>query len=217
MAKIISLLSGKRGIVRKLLFAVSAVLSAAVLAWAVQYGLMEKLAGMFTSAPSVVESQPGITKLPSVVGPNDAPLAGAGGPKIVIMNTNQTGTADSIEPRSIQVVDGDTILANGQTYRLVGFDAPESGMQARCESERTLAARATARLRQLVVGGALRLKRMPCACPLGTEGTKKCNYGRLCGVLTSQGRDVGAILIGEGLARSYICSGTRCPPRQKWC
>jgi hypothetical protein len=41
--------------------------------------------------------------------------------------------------------------------RLVGFDTPEPESLARCEAERTLAARATSRLRQLVAGGSLDL------------------------------------------------------------
>jgi endonuclease YncB( thermonuclease family) len=125
--------------------------------------------------------------------------------------------ASPIEPGAIEIVDGDTIRARGDVYRLVGFDTPESGLQARCEAERALAARATFRLRQLVAGGGLRLERVPCACRKGTEGTQRCNYGRLCGVLRAGGRDVAAIMIGEGLAREYICSGTRCPRRQSWC
>jgi endonuclease YncB( thermonuclease family) len=123
----------------------------------------------------------------------------------------------TIDPAQIQVIDGDTIRANGQVYRLVGYDAPESGLQAKCESERTLAARATSRLRQIVTAGGLRLERVPCACASGTEGTQRCNYGRLCAVLTSAGRDVGALMIAEGLARQYVCTNTRCPQRQGWC
>jgi endonuclease YncB( thermonuclease family) len=123
----------------------------------------------------------------------------------------------TIEPVQIQVVDGDTVRANGHVYRLVGYDAPESGREARCESERTLAARATSRLRQIVAAGELRLERVPCACPPGTEGTYRCNYGRLCAVLTSSGGDVGSLLIAEGLARRYVCSEARCPQRQGWC
>jgi endonuclease YncB( thermonuclease family) len=125
--------------------------------------------------------------------------------------------AVTIGPVQIQVIDGDTVRANGHVYRLVGYDAPESGLEARCESERTLAARATSRLRQIVAAGGLRLERVPCACPPGTEGTQRCNYGRLCAVLTSSGSDVGALLIAEGLARRYVCSEARCPQRQGWC
>jgi hypothetical protein len=53
-----------------------------------------------------------------------------------------------------------------------------------CESERALAAKATFRLRQLSAGG-LDLELIPCACRPGTEGTRQCNYGRACGVLTA--------------------------------
>jgi hypothetical protein len=54
----------------------------------------------------------------------------------------------SISAASITVVDGDTVRANGQTYRLAGFDTPESGSLSRCERERKLANAATNRLRQ---------------------------------------------------------------------
>jgi endonuclease YncB( thermonuclease family) len=117
----------------------------------------------------------------------------------------------------INVIDGDTVRSGGNVYRLVGFDTPESGSNARCAAERSLAARATFRLRQLVAGGGTNLQRVPCACRTGTEGTRACNFGRLCARLTAGGRDVGTILIAEGLARAYHCSGTRCPPRQSWC
>jgi hypothetical protein len=49
--------------------------------------------------------------------------------------------------------------------------------------------------------GGLDLERVACACPTGTEGTPRCNYGRSCGVLRARGQDVGAVLIAEGLAR----------------
>jgi hypothetical protein len=75
-------------------------------------------------------------------------------------------SAATIEQAQIQVIDGDTIRANGQVYRLVGYDAPESGLNAKCESERTLAARATSRLRQIVAAGGLRFERVPCALPI---------------------------------------------------
>ena len=101
---------------------------------------------------------------------------------------------------TITVIDGDTVRANDQTYRLVGFDTPESGDRAQCQSERMLAARATARLQQIIAAGKIRLERVNCACRPGTEGTSSCNYGRLCAVLTADGHDVGELLISEGLA-----------------
>jgi hypothetical protein len=39
----------------------------------------------------------------------------------------------------------------------------------------------------------------------------------LCGSLTVAGRDVGQILISEGLAQAYVCNATSCPPRRSWC
>ncbi len=45
--------------------------------------------------------------------------------------------AEPIAPGAIEVIDGDTIRAHGRSVRLVGFDAPESGLRAQCESELT--------------------------------------------------------------------------------
>jgi endonuclease YncB( thermonuclease family) len=126
-----------------------------------------------------------------------------------VVSTDAVGT--------ISIIDGDTIRSNGQRYRLVGYDTPEVGDHARCERERALADAATERLRQLVANSAIHLQRVPCACRAGTEGTSSCNFGRLCGVLTADNRDVASILISEGLAHPYICSGAHCPKRQSWC
>jgi endonuclease YncB( thermonuclease family) len=98
--------------------------------------------------------------------------------------------ATPIEPRQVEVLDGDTIRIAGETFRLVGFDAPET-YRAQCPSEHELGNRATFRLRQLVAGGGIDLERVACACRTGTEGTPRCNYGRSCGVLRVRGQDVG--------------------------
>ena len=111
--------------------------------------------------------------------------------------------AAPIEPGAIRVIDGDTIAVGGKTYRLVGFDTPETGPRARCPAERALGAEATQRLRRIVASGGLDLRKVSCRCSPGTEGTQACNYGRLCGTLTAGGRDVGEILIAAGLARLY--------------
>ena len=128
-----------------------------------------------------------------------------------------TSAPISMSAASITVVDGDTIRSNGQLYRLVGFDTPESGPRARCGRERSLADAATNRLRQLVASGQTALKPVPCSCLPGTEGTRECNYGRLCAVLRAGGRDVGTILVSEGLAHAYVCGQSGCPRRQSWC
>ena len=122
-----------------------------------------------------------------------------------------------LESVRIEIINGDSIRTGKQVYRLVGFNTPESGDNVICEREGALAAKATQRLRELVAGGQLDLRRVPCACPRGTEGTGQCNYGRLCGTLKIRGQDVGTILIADGLAQRYVCGSTSCPPRQSWC
>ncbi|MEH6952709.1 hypothetical protein V4R08_15670 (plasmid) [Nitrobacter sp. NHB1] len=41
---------------------------------------------------------------------------------------------------------------------------------------------------ELIAGGDARLTRVACACRPSTEVTSRCNFGRLCGVLTVDGR-----------------------------
>jgi endonuclease YncB( thermonuclease family) len=77
---------------------------------------------------------------------------------LILIATVAAGAAEPIAPGAIDVIDGDTIRAHGRSVRLVGFDAPESGLRAQCESESTLAAKATFRLRQLVSTGGLDLE-----------------------------------------------------------
>jgi endonuclease YncB( thermonuclease family) len=124
------------------------------------------------------------------------------------------------EPRQsgpIEVIDGDTVRLQGVIYRLAGFDTPERGDKARCDYERRRAEEARERLRKLVAGGGTSFQRVACACRAGQEGTKNCNFGRLCGSVSIDGRDVGEILISEGLAHPYVCAATSCPPRRPWC
>jgi endonuclease YncB( thermonuclease family) len=142
------------------------------------------------------------------LGPQRAPL-----PEVTPLG----GSTSADVMTSISVVDGDTVRSGGRTYRLVGFDTPERGDLARCARERALAQQATLRLQQLVGSGDVTLQRVACACKAGTEGTSRCNYGRLCGTLRADGQDVGTVLIHEGLAHPYVCSGTGCPRRRSWC
>jgi endonuclease YncB( thermonuclease family) len=128
-------------------------------------------------------------------------------------------SAEPIDPGDIRVIDGDTIRVYDEqpSVRLVGFNAPEA-RRAACDAERQLGAKATRRLCDLVGAGDLDFVYVTCSCPHGTQETLTCNYGRDCGTLKSRGRDVGAILMEEGLAVQFVCGVTRCPrtPRP-WC
>jgi len=140
---------------------------------------------------------------------------------IVILTLCGVGdaSASSIDAAQVHVVDGDTIRVyhDKPDVRLVGFNAPETG-RAQCQKERELGDQATRRLRELVRSQPLDFDFVDCACPAGTEGTPACNYGRSCGVLRVSGKDVGQLLIAEGLAVPFQCGATRCPKTPRpWC
>ena len=127
--------------------------------------------------------------------------------------------AEPIDPADIRIVDGDTLQVHHQhpNVRLIGFNAPEIH-NASCPAESELGTRATRRLRELVQAGGLDFTYVKCSCPEGTQGTSACNWKRDCGILKSNGRDVGAILIEEGLAAPFVCGTTSCPPTPRpWC
>lgn len=112
----------------------------------------------------------------------------------------------------IVVVDGDTISVGGRHLRLIGFDTPETALpsdkptrtpRAKCMAEYHLGQRAKVRLKQLVKSGKVTLER-----GLGTE-----HYGRELARLRVDGRDVGDILMSEGLAQPFNLR----PPKPNWC
>ena len=124
-----------------------------------------------------------------------------------------------IDAKDIRVIDGDTIRLHQKKpdVRLVGFNSPET-RRAQCDAERKLGGAATRRLRELVKGGNLDFEYVACSCPPGTELTRKCNFGRRCGTLKANGRDVGEILIAEKLAVPFQCGATSCPRLPiPWC
>lgn len=92
------------------------------------------------------------------------------------------------------IVDGDTIWLDGKNLRLMSFDTPEPH-SAICggAAEVALAKRASARLRELLNGNAFSVE------TFGLDGTGK----RILATIRIHGRDVGDILIEEGLARRW--------------
>lgn len=126
--------------------------------------------------------------------------------------------AAPIAPRNIKVIDGDTINARGQRWRLVGYDTPEirSTWRPVSKVERMVGESAKERFAELLRSGRLDLKEVRCSCPPRTLNTKACNHGRRCGLLTRNGENIGAQLIREKLAMSFVCGRSKCPPMPDW-
>jgi micrococcal nuclease len=147
---------------------------------------------------------------------------GSGGPTSPerMVSTMPTGGSQVYGARDFAITDGDTVGLHGSQKgtRLVGFNTPET-FEPRCDRELALGRQATARLKELVkTADRVELRLVACACQPGTQGTNDCNFGRSCGVLTVDGRDVGDILIREGLAARFQCGRTSCPPTPRpWC
>lgn len=135
--------------------------------------------------------------------------------------SNSTSTyTKAITARDIGIIDGDTIKIAGESrnVRLVGYNTPET-YKPSCQRELDVGTRATQRLGVLISqANLIEFERVRCACKPGTEGTRECNFGRICGTLRTDGSDVGRTLISEGLAVSYQCGATSCPRRPgNWC
>jgi endonuclease YncB( thermonuclease family) len=110
--------------------------------------------------------------------------------------------AELIAASSIYVVDGDTIDVQGDRFRLVGFDTPET-YRPKCDFELALGRAATSRLWDLL-GGVQRVDLIV------LPGRDK--YDRGLARLIVQQVDVADTLVSERLARPY--DGGK---RSGWC
>jgi len=99
------------------------------------------------------------------------------------------------------VVDGDTFWMEGEKIRILDIDTPELS-PSRCAEEERLGRAAKTRLHELLNTGAVTLHR---------AGRDRDRYGRLLRRVEVGGQPVGAVLIGEGLARPYAGG------RRSWC
>ena len=137
-----------------------------------------------------------------------------------LVSATPTSNPSVYDARDFSITDGDTVQLFGASTgtRLIGFNTPET-FEPRCNEELALGRQATGRLRDLVsTASQVELRLVACACAPGTQGTSECNFGRSCGVLTVDGRDVGKVLIAEGLAIRFQCGRTSCPPLPRpWC
>jgi len=110
--------------------------------------------------------------------------------------------AETVDPAAVYVVDGDTIRMDGDSWRLVGLDTPET-YEPYCNFELALGQAATARLRALMTSGrVVEVIELP-----GRD-----RFDRGLARLYVGGENIADILIREGLARAY--DGGR---RQSWC
>lgn len=97
-------------------------------------------------------------------------------------------TSETFDGRSAVIIDGDTIALGRERIRILNIDAPESH-EPRCERELVAGLKAKERLAQLVRVEAVSVAR---------DG--KDRFGRTLATLSAGGKDVGVVLISEGLA-----------------
>ena len=113
--------------------------------------------------------------------------------------------ASDASSNQVHVIDGDTFVFESNTIRIANIDAPET-TQAKCDAERMLGMAAKRRLIELLDEGGLVVTPGDPA-----SGRERDRYGRLLAIVSVGGRDVGAVLVAEGLARKW--KGHRRP----WC
>lgn len=127
--------------------------------------------------------------------------------RLTLLSALLIAVAASAESGAIlRVIDGDTyeVLIDGKRVRarLENADTPETGDRARCPEEREAGERATAWVREQVAQRRVEVQSL--------ERLDK--YKRLLVRITVDGRDLGELLVVQGLGRYY--GGER---RMTWC
>jgi micrococcal nuclease len=96
--------------------------------------------------------------------------------------------AETLDGRRAVIIDGDTFALGSERFRILNIDAPET-RGSRCERELVLGLKAKERLAGLLRAGSVDVDR---------DGQDR--YRRTLARVSVGGRDVGSILVSEGLA-----------------
>lgn len=94
-------------------------------------------------------------------------------------------------PEKVTVIDGDTIIVQGEHIRLLGINAPE--LKGKCREEKVRALRARSRLMELIKSSKIDIER---------DGFDR--YRRTLASVSVGGTDLGHVLMREGLARKWV-------------
>jgi micrococcal nuclease len=115
--------------------------------------------------------------------------------------------AETVDGRTAVILDGDTVAFGPERVRIVNIEAPGIS-EPNCEREEIFALRSRQRLAELIRAGPVTIER------LGRD-----HLGRtLARVILSDGRDVSALLVEEGLALPwYEGAEASAARRRHWC
>jgi micrococcal nuclease len=127
---------------------------------------------------------------------------------VLVGSAATPSAAEAVQGERVIIIDGDTVAIGHERVRLLDIDAPETS-KPRCEAELARGLEAKSRLRQLVRGASL----------VTVDRTGEIDrYGRTLGRLKVDGRDVGDILMREGMAVRWTAGRQSWEQRaQHWC
>ncbi len=111
-------------------------------------------------------------------------------------------SAVACAPQNVVVLDGDTIIVQGEHIRIKGINAPE--LKGKCREENVRALRARSRLMELLSAAKIEIDR---------NGFDR--YLRTLASVAVGGSAVGEVLMREGLARKWVQHYTG--QQEPWC